>query len=368
MKSSGLFRPRPVLFLLAALLSSSPLWAEAVPTTFTYQGHLADADGTPVSASLDMVFALYREASGGTAIWQESRSGVTVTAGFFQLELGLVESLADDLFVPPLYLGMTISGESEMIPRMRINSVPFARQAGGLLACPVGETNCNGQCADLQTDGLNCGQCGVHCAEGEFCVSGQCTNCKLQTFYRDNDEDGWGQCADSIQSCEPSGAYTATQCNDCDDSDPQVYPGAPEICDDGIDNSCNGLIDCEDPACPLGGSGGLTFCNGFCRNLATDVNHCGACGSSCNDDNECTIDQCIAGSCSNAPAVNGSPCSLGQCQDSICRLASCFDGVLNANETDIDCGGPDCAPCATGQACLINEDCQSGVCTDNVCE
>jgi hypothetical protein len=34
---------------------------------------------------------------------------------------------------------------------------------------------------------------------------------------------------------------------DCDDADPSVYPGAPEICD-GKDNNCNELIDDEDPA------------------------------------------------------------------------------------------------------------------------
>lgn len=355
--------------MVVMLMLSAHLWAEAVPTTFTYQGHLADADGNPVSATIDMDFALYRQADGGTAIWQESQTGVAVTAGFFQVELGLVQPLSDSLFIPPLYLGMTISGESEMTPRMRINSVPFARQAGGLLACPVGETNCNGLCADLQTDVLNCGLCGTSCAAGEFCVSGQCTNCELQTFYRDDDEDDWGQCGDSIQSCAPTGVYTATQCNDCDDANPAVNPGAAEICNDGIDNNCNGLIDCEDGSCPAGGAGGLVFCDGLCRNLNTDIDHCGTCGSGCNDANECTVDQCISGSCNNDPAAaNGLACSLGLCQDSICRAATCFDELLNENETDIDCGGPDCAPCTSGQVCLVGSDCQSGNCTGNVCQ
>ena len=37
--------------------------------------------------------------------------------------------------------------------------------------------------------------------------------------------------------------------DDCDDSAPEVNPGAEEICDDGIDNDCNDLVDLDDPVC-----------------------------------------------------------------------------------------------------------------------
>jgi hypothetical protein len=48
---------------------------------------------------------------------------------------------------------------------------------------------------------------------------------------------------------------------DCDDTDPAVNPGADEVCDNGVDDDCNGLVDGADPACPLcyDSDGGLNF-------------------------------------------------------------------------------------------------------------
>jgi len=42
--------------------------------------------------------------------------------------------------------------------------------------------------------------------------------------------------------------------SDCDDCDPSIHPGAPEICD-GKDNNCNGLIDETCVLCDLDGDG-----------------------------------------------------------------------------------------------------------------
>ena len=43
-------------------------------------------------------------------------------------------------------------------------------------------------------------------------------------------------------------------------------------------------------------------------------------------------------------------------------LPPCQNGVRDGAETDVDCGGGTCPPCATGKACLVDADCASGGC------
>jgi hypothetical protein len=88
---------------------------------------------------------------------------------------------------------------------------------------------------------------------------------------------------------------------------------------------------------------GFTRCGKKCRNLLTDEKNCGSCGH-----------QCAAGKI----------CRNGHCK---AVPATCIDGIQNEGETDVDCGGPNCAGCANGKACLIDTDCQSGHCVSNVC-
>ncbi len=71
----------------------------------------------------------------------------------------------------------------------------------------------------------------------------------LTEYFRDADEDGYGVAGDSILATGPSGEYTSTICTDCDDTRETVYPGAAEICDDDLDNDCDGYTDCQDNDC-----------------------------------------------------------------------------------------------------------------------
>src|SRR5262245_22406358 len=45
---------------------------------------------------------------------------------------------------------------------------------------------------------------------------------------------------------------------------------------------------------------------------------------------------------------------------------TCSDAIQNGNESDVDCGGA-CGPCADGQSCLGDADCEIGVCSFGVC-
>jgi len=70
----------------------------------------------------------------------------------------------------------------------------------------------------------------------------------LDSYYLDQDGDGYGDARFTTQDCETPSGYTDNG-DDCDDLAASAYPGADEVCD-GIDNNCDGDTDGSDALDP----------------------------------------------------------------------------------------------------------------------
>ncbi|MFS8065410.1 MAG: hypothetical protein ACMG6S_03465 [Byssovorax sp.] len=164
-------------------------------------------------------------------------------------------------------------------------------------------------------------------------------------------------------------------------------------------SDCSGIVTiCGQPACFDGKCGLKELHKGntdsqvygdchdrLCKNaqLATAVND----NDVYDDANPCTEDICVNGVPMNKPLSSGAECGTtttvcdGQgacvacvsnsdcadpkvCHENRCVPTTCFDGTKTTlnGETDVDCGGPICAPCTDKALCLTETDCVSGVC------
>lgn len=147
--------------LIALMFAGQSLFA-AVPNTMPYHGYLTNSAGQPVNGTVSVAFALYDVPSGGTALWSETQS-TNVVAGVLATDLGNTVGLTAPLFDNPLYLGITVGTDPEMAPRLRLGSVPFARNAGGIVGCvPQGCIEQQATCG-LVNNGcgavISCGAC-----------------------------------------------------------------------------------------------------------------------------------------------------------------------------------------------------------------
>ena len=177
-------------------------WAQSVPQLINYQGRLTDDAGQPLAdgTTVDLTFSFYGVESGGTAYLTVLQEDVVVNGGIYNVLIGSGK-------VPPgtepnlaavfqnhqdVWMGVAVDTDNEMTPRARISSVPYAMKV------------------DMGF---------------------------LDKYFANMDYDGDG--------------YTKLiyEGTDCNDDNASINPGAVEVCDDGIDNDCDGDIDGDDSDC-----------------------------------------------------------------------------------------------------------------------
>jgi len=119
------------LALLCLAMVSVTIAAD-VPQLINVQGKLTDAGGDPVAdGAYSVVFSIYDVVTGGTALWQETRT-VTVSGGLFSISLGESTTISPSLFDnTDLWLGMKVETDQEMTPRQRLTTSPYAFRAAG---------------------------------------------------------------------------------------------------------------------------------------------------------------------------------------------------------------------------------------------
>ncbi len=163
---------------------------------------------------------------------------------------------------------------------------------------------------------------------------------------------------------------------------------------DAAHSCCKGGKCAADGHCKCKQSAGFFACDGpgtRCVNINTSENHCGACGNACGENEICLDGDCTpmcedglqngletdidCGGPLCLPCANGQRCTENaDCTSDLCEADgtcqdphTCSDGVKNGGESDVDCGGPSCPGCADGLACFIDRDCANRFCKDGVC-
>jgi hypothetical protein len=141
---------------------------------------------------------------------------------------------------------------------------------------------------------------------------------------------------------------------------------------DGVQNNNETDVDCGGGVCAACAVGKKCKVDADCVSMACDANTLTCVPNECNDhqqDGQETDVDCGGPICAGCAA--GKKCMVNSdcvtmCCDANTKLCfwdcGCIDHVQDGLETDIDCGGPICAPCAVGKKCLADTDCTTNAC------
>lgn len=114
-------------FLVPLVLSTISAGAVNLPLRIPFQGKLIDpASNNPRNGDIVMTFRVYDAPTGGAAMFTEAMT-VPVNNGVFAVQIGTSALLSSDLFShASAYLGVTVAGDSEMLPRQPLTMGAYA--------------------------------------------------------------------------------------------------------------------------------------------------------------------------------------------------------------------------------------------------
>jgi len=127
------------LILGTRYTAAEPNVPAVAPSVMNYQGYLTDDAGNPYSGLADFQFGIFAASAGGSALWDETHNGITVSDGNFSILLGSMDPLsAVDFSNANRYLEVIVNtGSGDVtLPRQRLGTVPYALQAQVASAAP----------------------------------------------------------------------------------------------------------------------------------------------------------------------------------------------------------------------------------------
>lgn len=218
---------------------------------------------------------------------------------------------------------------------------------------PGCETCGGGGCVDLQTDAMNCGDCGVACPAGASCVAGACA-CAQGVACGDACADTMTDplhCGDCGVACDPGAVCSLGGCSSsCDPSLTQCGSSCVDTTTDpahcgGCDISCGPGGTCAASTCACAGG----------ADTQTDPNNCGACGNVCAPGQTCVAGACTCGSASVSFAADVQPIFTASCATVGCHRGAAPQAGLNlsAGQAYQDIVGVAASQCNDGRMLVL---------------